>query len=80
MDGVVALLGRPPSGGLTDTAGYTAGTQAGISKPDVDKIQRMLTPGTSAIVFVVADLWVGDMNSAMREAHAKQVLDAKLLP
>jgi len=80
VDGVVALLGRSPSGGPTDTAGYTAGTQAGISKPDVDKIQRMLTPGTSAIVFVVADLWVGDMNSAMRQAHAKQVLDAKLLP
>jgi hypothetical protein len=80
VDGVVALLGRTPSGGPTDTAGYTAGTQAGISKADVDKIQRMLTAGTSAIVFVVADSWVGDMRSAMEQAHAKQLLEAKLLP
>lgn len=80
VDGVVALLGRSLSGGPTDTAGYAAGTQAGISKADVDKIQRMLTPGTSAIVLVVADSWVGDMHSAMEQAHAKQVLEAKLLP
>jgi uncharacterized membrane protein len=80
VDGAVALLGRRSATGPDDTTGYAAGTQAGISQADVDKIRSMLTPGNSAIVFVVAEPQAGDMESAMQQAHAKQVVDAKLQP
>ena len=80
VDGAVALLGRRSAAGPSDTTGSAAGTQMGISQADVDKIRSMLTPGNSAIVFVVADPRVGDMESAMQQAHAKQVVDAKLQP
>ena len=80
VDGAVALLGRRSTTGPSDTTGYAAGTQVGISQADVDKIRSMLTPGNSAIVFVVADPQVGDMESAMQQARAKQVVDAKLQP
>jgi uncharacterized membrane protein len=80
VDGAVALLGRRSTTGPSDTTGYAAGTQVGISQADVDKIRSMLTPGNSAIIFVVADPQVGDMESAMQQAHAKQVVDAKLQP
>ena len=40
----------------------------------------MLTPGSSAIIFVVADPYVDGIDSAMHQAHAAQVLDAQVLP
>src|SRR5919199_3005988 len=67
VDGAVALLGRRSTTGPSDTTGYAAGTQVGISQADVDKIRSVLTPGNSAIIFVVADPQVGDMESAMQQ-------------
>jgi hypothetical protein len=69
VDGVVALLGRSPGG-----------DQAGISKANADQIRTMLAPGNSAIIFVVGETWLNDMDSAMEQAHALQVLDADLMP
>ena len=80
VDGAVALLGRRSATGPSDTTGSAAGTKMGISQEDVDKIRSALTPGNSAIVFVVTDPRAGDMESAMQQAHAKQVVDAKLQP
>jgi uncharacterized membrane protein len=80
IDGVVALLGRGPTGGPNDTATSAAGNPAGISKANADKIRNMLTTGNSAIMLLVPASHVGDMHSMMEQAHAKQVLDAKLLP
>jgi uncharacterized membrane protein len=78
IDGVVALLGKtaaptPPE----RTAGRN---EAGISSANAEKIQAMLTPGSSAIIFVVADPYVDGIDSAMHQAHAAQVLDAQVLP
>lgn len=69
VDGVVALLGRSPGG-----------DQAGISKSNADQIQGMLAPGNSAIIFVVAEPWLKDMDSAMERSHPLQILEARLLP
>ena len=80
IDGIVALLGRVPTGGPNDTATSAAGNPAGISKANAEKIRNMLTTGNSAIMLLVPASHVGDMDSIMKQAHAKQVLDAKLLP
>jgi hypothetical protein len=40
----------------------------------------MLAPGNSAIILVVAEPWLTDMDSAMEQAHPLQILDAQLLP
>jgi hypothetical protein len=50
----------------------------GIPRQDIDNIKSSLTPGTSAIVAVVDERWVMDLDKAMREAQAKQVLEHKL--
>jgi len=80
IDGVVALLGRVPTGGPNDTATSAAGNPAGISKENADKIRKTLTAGNYAIMLLVPASHKGDMNSIMEQAHAKQVLDAEFLP
>lgn len=79
IDGAIALLGHPAQTALTPSDSST-GKKAGISAADAEKIGAILAPGSSAIVFVVADEYLDDMDSAMQQAHAKQVLDAKLQP
>lgn len=69
VDGVVALLGRPRSQGQSDTAtGQTGHT--GISSANMDKMQEMLTPGTSAIIAVVPEPMAQDVSSDVEEADA----------
>ena len=79
IDGVIALLGRVPSGGPNDTA-TTAGMPVGISKANGEKIRNMLTKGNSAVMLLVPASHVGDMNSIMKQTHPKQMLDAEVLP
>ncbi len=78
IDGVVALLGKTAA--PTPPERTTGRNEAGISTANADKIQAMLTPGSSAIIFVVADPYVDGIDSAMHQAHAAQVLDAEVLP
>jgi uncharacterized membrane protein len=61
VDGVVALLGQPrgqgqadAAGGQADTAGGQAGN-SGVSSANMDEMQQMLTPGTSAVILVVPE-------------------------
>lgn len=76
-DGVVALLGKPPSGGAMDTA---AANRAGLTAANAEKVQRMLTPGSSAIILMVPASHASEMDSAMKQAHATRVMDTPLQP
>lgn len=77
VDGAIALLGHPANSPLRSTDS-TAVSQAGLSQADANNLQAMLPPGGAAVIFVVAEPYASDMDSAMQQAHAKQVLDAKL--
>jgi hypothetical protein len=68
--------GAVAGGGL----GYLTGSAVGIPRADINAIQSSLAPGTSAIVAVVDELWVADLERSLHQAHAKQVLDRKLAP
>ncbi|MBX6331792.1 MAG: hypothetical protein IRY91_08090 [Gemmatimonadaceae bacterium] len=74
--GAIALLGHTVTG--DDTAGYAAGRDAGIAPADVDAIERVLSPGASAVIVVVPTAWAGDMDRVMRRADARYVLRAPL--
>ncbi len=76
VDGAVALLQHPVNSGDN----YTTGSQACISKGNVDQIIHVLIPQSSAIVFVVVDADAPAMDSAMHQANASNVVDAHLSP
>jgi hypothetical protein len=77
VDGVVALLGKPPSGGAMDSA---AANRAGLSAANAEKVRGMLTPGSSAIILMVPAAHASEMDSAMKQAHAQHVMDTPLQP
>jgi hypothetical protein len=76
--GAIALLGHTVTG--DDTAGYAAGRHAGIAPADVDAIERVLSPGASAVIVVVPTAWAADMDRVMRRVNARYVLRAALQP
>lgn len=69
IDGVVALLGQPRGQGQADTAAGQAGT-TGISSANIDKMQRMLAPETSAIIAVVPEPQTQAVTSELDQADA----------
>jgi uncharacterized membrane protein len=70
--GVVA--GAAGGGGL----GYLTGSAVGIPREDINAIKASLQPGSSALVAVIDERWVADLERSMHEANAKQVLDRRL--
>jgi uncharacterized membrane protein len=69
-----AVAGAAAGGGI----GYLTGNAVGIPRDRIEEIKSSLTPGSSAIVAVVEERWVSDLESSLRAAQAKQVLDSKL--
>jgi uncharacterized membrane protein len=69
-----AAAGAAAGGGI----GYLTGESVGIPREDIDAIKAALTPGSSALVAVIDERWVADLERSMHEAQAKQVLDHKL--
>jgi hypothetical protein len=66
--------GATAGGGL----GYLTGNRVGIPREDINAIKSSLQPGNSAIVAVVDERWVGDVERSLHEFQAKQVLDRKI--
>jgi uncharacterized membrane protein len=79
---LVGVLGGPAGMAAGAAAGggigYLTGNAVGIPRETINEIKSSLTPGSSAIVAVVEERWVSDLESSMRAAQAKQVLDSKL--
>jgi uncharacterized membrane protein len=81
--GVLGLLVMGPvgaaagagAGGLT---GWLTGSTVGIPKQDVDNIKSALEPSTSAIVAVVDNKWVADVEAAMRKETTKAFIKDEL--
>jgi uncharacterized membrane protein len=79
---VIGLWGGPigmalgaEAGGVT---GYLAGDAVGIPRDKVESMKQALTPGNSALVVLLDDRWVQDLEVDMRQAHARQVIATQL--
>jgi uncharacterized membrane protein len=71
---VGVAAGAAAGGGI----GYLTGNAVGIPRDTINQIKASLTPGTSALVAVIDERWVSDLETSLRAAQAKQVLDSKL--
>jgi uncharacterized membrane protein len=71
---VGVAAGAAAGGGL----GYLTGSAVGIPRDAINSIKTSLEPGTSAIVAVIDERWVADLERSMHEAQAKSVLDHKI--
>jgi len=79
---VIGLWGGPvgiavgaSAGGI---AGYLTGDAVGIPIDKVESMKQALTPGSSALVVVLEDRWVQDLERDMRQAHARQVIATQI--
>jgi uncharacterized membrane protein len=79
---LVGVLGGPAGMAAGAAAGggigYLTGNAVGIPRETINEIKSSLTPNSSAIVAVVEERWVSDLEDSLRAAQAKKVLDTKL--
>jgi uncharacterized membrane protein len=71
---VGVAAGAAAGGGI----GYLTGNAAGIPRETINDIKASLVPGTSAIVAIIDERWASDLESSMRAAEAKRVLNYQL--
>jgi uncharacterized membrane protein len=79
VDGVVALLGQPRGQGQADTGGGRAGN-TGVSSANMDEMQQMLTPGTSAVILVVPEPMTEAVTSGVDEADTTDTGKVVVMP
>ena len=78
IGGVIGLVGGPLGAAVGATAGgavgYLTGNAVGISRENVQSMKDALIPDSSAIVVVLEDRWVKDVQHDMNQANARQVI------
>jgi uncharacterized membrane protein len=76
--GVIGLLGGPVGVAIGASAGgavgYLTGEAVGIPRDRVESMKASLTPDSSALVVVLNDRWVNDVERDLNEAHARAVI------
>jgi uncharacterized membrane protein len=81
---VVGLVGGPVGAAVGATAGgaagYLTGDAVGIPREDVENIKKSLTPNSSALIVVLDDRWVKDVQRDMEQANARQVIASQIRP
>ena len=71
---VGSVAGATAGGGL----GYLTGDSVGIPRETVDKMKAGLVPGSSALIVVLDDRWVQDVEKGLREANARLVIGSQI--
>jgi uncharacterized membrane protein len=78
IGGLIGVLGGPvgvavgaSSGGAV---GYLTGNAVGIPQERVDSMKQSLTPDSSALIVVLDDRWVQDVERSLDQAHARAVI------
>ena len=78
LGGVIGVLGGPIGVAAGAAAGggvgYLTGDAVGISRDNVEQMKASLTPDSSALVVVLNDRWVNDVERDMNQAHARAVI------
>jgi uncharacterized membrane protein len=75
---LVGVLGGPIGvafGATTGGAvGYLTGDSVGIPQDRIDNMKQSLTPNSSALIVVLDDRWVNDVQRDLDQAHARAVI------
>jgi len=78
LGGVIGLVGGPvgvAAGAAAGGAmGYLTGEAVGIPRDKVESMTQSLTPDSSALVVVLDDRWVQDVQRDLNQAHARAVI------
>ena len=82
IGGVIGLIGGPAGVALGATAGgtvgYLTGDSVGISREQVEEMKASLTNDSSALVVVLDDRWVQDVERDFNQAHARAVIASQI--
>ena len=82
LGGVIGLLGGPVGVAAGATAGgavgYLTGDSVGIPRDKVQTMKQSLVPDSSALIVVLADRWVQDVDHDMRQAQAREVVASQI--
>lgn len=78
LGGVIGLIGGPAgvaAGAVAGGAvGYLTGNAVGIPRDKVESMRSSLTPDSSALVVVLDDRWVQNVEHDLSQAHARAVI------
>jgi uncharacterized membrane protein len=78
LGGVIGLIGGPLGVAAGATAGgavgYLTGDAVGIPRDKVESMKQSLTPDSSAVVVVLDDRWVKDVQHDLNQAQAREVI------
>jgi uncharacterized membrane protein len=78
IGGVIGLVGGPVGvalgAGSGGVVGYLTGDAVGIPRDKVESMKQSLTPDSSAIVVVLNDRWVQNVEKDLQQAQARQVI------
>lgn len=78
LGGVIGLIGGPAGVAAGAAAGgavgYLTGDAVGIPRDKVETMRSSLTPDSSALVVVLDDRWVQDVERGLNQAHARAVV------
>jgi uncharacterized membrane protein len=78
IGGLIGLLGGPAGVAVGATAGgsvgYLTGDAVGIPRERVESMKQSLTPDSSALIVVLDDRWVQDVERSLDQAHARAVI------
>jgi len=84
VGGVIGLVGGPAGVAAGATAGsafgYLTGDAVGISRESVQSMEQSLTPDSSALIVVLYDRWVQDVQREMNQANARSVIANQIAP
>jgi len=78
LGGIIGLVGGPAGVAAGATAGgavgYLTGDAVGIPRDKVHSMKQSLTPDSSAVVVVLNDRWVNDVERDLNQANARAVI------
>ena len=82
LGGVIGLVGGPIGVAAGATAGgavgYLTGNAVGIPRDKVESMKQALIPDSSALVVVLDDRWVQDVDRDLRQAQAREVIASQI--
>ena len=82
VGGGIGLLGGPVGVAIGASAGgavgYLTGEAVGIPRDKVESMKQSLVPDSSALVVVLNDKWVKDVQRDLTQAHARAVVASQI--
>ncbi|HMF93410.1 MAG TPA: DUF1269 domain-containing protein [Vicinamibacterales bacterium] len=82
IGGVIGLVGGPVGVAAGATAGgavgYLTGNAVGISRDNVESMKQALVPDSSAVVVVLEDRWVKDVQRDLQQEQSREVIASQI--